>query len=71
MSEIVRLYERYSKGLPIVKGRRYEMAKWYNGYRFVVMVKNVPILAVRDDGSAQIIREDGAEAYSKLKQHIA
>ncbi|MCR5670141.1 MAG: hypothetical protein K6G10_03980 [Butyrivibrio sp.] len=71
MSEIERIYGKYiAMGRALVSGRKYTIAKWYRGYRFVVMCDNAPILAVRDNGSPEIIRPLGEKVYSQLKNCI-
>lgn len=69
MTELERLYGRYiTMGKSLVHGRKYTIAKWFAGYRFVVMCDNVPILTVRDDNSIQIIRPEGEKAARQLQK---
>lgn len=72
MCELKRIYDRYSKGVSLVSGRKYTIGKWYAGYRFVVLTGNVPVLAVKEDGSSEVIRPLGEKVLMQLhKLNIA
>ncbi|MBP3781705.1 MAG: hypothetical protein J6I68_00490 [Butyrivibrio sp.] len=69
MTEIERIYGRYiAQGKSLVRGRKYEIGKWYPGYKFVVMCDNAPILAVKCDGSAEVIRPAGEKVLKQLQK---
>ena len=69
MTEIERIYGKYIlQGKPLVRGKKYEIGRWFSGYKFVVMCDNAPILAVRDDGSSEVIRKEGEKALRQLQK---